>query len=720
MALSYDAKAILHWNYEHFLMPDSLLTIGLYDARHDTTTAKWREIRDFIGPRMEVLGPVYAPLEWQGVCLDDVVNSFILRNGQPSYLDSIRSHNPADEPHWVQVGFFENATADTSYFMLVNRECLETEGANYDVFVTKTGGHYQIRDMYTDSIVGNVSGTGNYFTIYLGPGEGKLLRLESGEHGPVLFMSPVNYAGVPNYISDIFAADLDNDGDPDLAVANYYYKFSYSHAVTIFKNRGDGAFDTTGTYFPGHCPWSLCAADYDKDGDKDLAVANGDPWPDKTVSILENNGTGVFSYLDGNDIHTYAEAVISADFNNDGYYDLAVSLFSYDSVAVLMNDRYGWFNPVIYYYTGGTNARDLFAADFNGDTYPDLAVPNYSGGSLSILINDGDGTFQAPLNYSTGKFPIAICGADLDKDGDCDLVVANQGQDYPHFDPSIFIFKNNGDGTFYLANTYVVPGIVDIVTADFDLDGDFDLAFTDYDSLNVWLNSGTGTFQPAEAHFVGGWWDPLVASDLNGDGAPDLAVGRGGDFSLRDVAILINLSTNLSPNPFSLISPPDNDTILVTNSYTYVDFYWQESFDPEGDSVWYALYISRSPSFHPESTIIHANLLQAHYSDSLQLGTYYWKVKASDKWGAPRWSNQVWSFYVKGFICGDVNGDGKVNASDVVYLINYLFVANSPAPPLPMSRADVNGDGKVNASDVVYLINYLFVAGSPAPDCPGF
>jgi len=64
---------------------------------------------------------------------------------------------------------------------------------------------------------------------------------------------------------------------------------------------------------------------------------------------------------------------------------------------------------------------------------------------------------------------------------------------------------------------------------------------------------------------------------------------------------------------------------------------------------------------------------------------------------------------------GDVNGDGKVNVNDVVYLINYLFVAGSP-PPVPTKwEGDVNCDGKVDVTDVVYLINYLFVVGSPAP-----
>jgi hypothetical protein len=68
---------------------------------------------------------------------------------------------------------------------------------------------------------------------------------------------------------------------------------------------------------------------------------------------------------------------------------------------------------------------------------------------------------------------------------------------------------------------------------------------------------------------------------------------------------------------------------------------------------------------------------------------------------------------------GDVNGDGKKNISDLVYLINYLFVSGSPAPA-PLWAGDVNCDKIVNISDVVFLINYLFIPGSPPPPpgCP--
>jgi hypothetical protein len=56
-------------------------------------------------------------------------------------------------------------------------------------------------------------------------------------------------------------------------------------------------------------------------------------------------------------------------------------------------------------------------------------------------------------------------------------------------------------------------------------------------------------------------------------------------------------------------------------------------------------------------------------------------------------------------IPGDVNSDGKVSVSDVVYLILYLFKGG--AEPIPPCKANVNGDNKVSVSDVVWLINYL-------------
>ena len=60
---------------------------------------------------------------------------------------------------------------------------------------------------------------------------------------------------------------------------------------------------------------------------------------------------------------------------------------------------------------------------------------------------------------------------------------------------------------------------------------------------------------------------------------------------------------------------------------------------------------------------------------------------------------------------GDVYVDGKIDVSDVIFLINYLF-KNGPAPD-PLLKGDVTADGIINVQDVIHLINYLFRFGMP-------
>jgi hypothetical protein len=66
---------------------------------------------------------------------------------------------------------------------------------------------------------------------------------------------------------------------------------------------------------------------------------------------------------------------------------------------------------------------------------------------------------------------------------------------------------------------------------------------------------------------------------------------------------------------------------------------------------------------------------------------------------------------------GDCNGDCLINISDAVYIINYVFISESPEP-LPYWSGDVNCDDAVNISDAVYIINYVFIPESPAPCLP--
>lgn len=162
------------------------------------------------------------------------------------------------------------------------------------------------------------------------------------------------------------------------------------------------------------------------------------------------------------------------------------------------------------------------------------------------------------------------------------------------------------------------------------------------------------------------------------------------------------------PGLFSLLSPGNNAS--VTN---VVVFDWANATDSDaGDTVRYGLYVGTSSNFHPDSTIIRDGLLISNYSDTLNPGVSYWKVKAYDKLGLETWSTQTWRLQV--FPKGDANGDGKFTVSDVVYIINYLF-KGGPSPN-PLLLGDANCDGKLNVSDVIFLINYLF-KGGPKPPC---
>jgi Dockerin type I domain len=70
-------------------------------------------------------------------------------------------------------------------------------------------------------------------------------------------------------------------------------------------------------------------------------------------------------------------------------------------------------------------------------------------------------------------------------------------------------------------------------------------------------------------------------------------------------------------------------------------------------------------------------------------------------------------------ICGDASGDGVVNVSDAVWIINYVFQSGAEPQPV-LACGDSNSDWAINVSDAVWLIGYIFVGGDPPADCsPG-
>ena len=335
----------------------------------------------------------------------------------------------------------------------------------------------------------------------------------------------------------IATADVDGDGDQDLAVANYL-----SNNVTILKNSGAGNFfqRAPSPEAVGDRPMSLAAADLDGDGDRDLAVANESS---DNVTILRNNGVGNFGQPASSPEAAGGVpiSIVAADLDGDGDRDLAVANLGSGDVTILKNNGTGnFFEPDSSPEAAGSGPFSVAAADLDGDADQDLAVANADSGNVTILRNNGAGNFGEPATSpeAAGAVPFSVAAADLDGDGAQDLAVANEGSD------DVTILRNLGAGNFAQpATSPEAAGAVPFSVAAADLDGDGaqDLAVANEGSRNVTIlrNLGAGNFvEPATSpERAGAAPSSILAADLDGDADRDLAVAN---FNSNNVTILRN------------------------------------------------------------------------------------------------------------------------------------------------------------------------------------
>src|SRR5215218_7434320 len=160
-------------------------------------------------------------------------------------------------------------------------------------------------------------------------------------------------------------------------------------------------------------------------------------------------------------------AAAGADLDGDGTADLAVVDRTHDAVTVLLTGSGGELTT-----NGSYSSPDaptaVTAGDFDGDGDADVAVADSTGGDVTLMRNDGSGALTAGTQIDLGpespELRVRIASADLDADGDRDLVV-NSGR--------LVVLRNDGSGGFAVAGTYdenFVPN--GLAVADLDGDGD--------------------------------------------------------------------------------------------------------------------------------------------------------------------------------------------------------------------------------------------------------
>jgi hypothetical protein len=176
--------------------------------------------------------------------------------------------------------------------------------------------------------------------------------------------------------NSVTIADFFGDGRPSLAVSN-----GAVDAVSILRGNGDGTFRPPVSY-PLDRPLNSDAADLDGDGDVDLAV----PSTTGVVGVFLNRGDGTFessTYAAGPGSH----GVAIADLNRDGLPDLATANQNDATVSVLLNAGGGTFAAPVH-VPAGDGSNDIVAADLDGDGWADLATANFYSSTVTVLRND--------------------------------------------------------------------------------------------------------------------------------------------------------------------------------------------------------------------------------------------------------------------------------------------------------------------------------------------
>jgi hypothetical protein len=217
----------------------------------------------------------------------------------------------------------------------------------------------------------------------------------------------------------VTAADFNGDGRVDIAAPSY----GSSNIVTYLRNAANTGFTLEATNPTGATPRDVVAADFNRDGRPDLAITN---LGDGSVTVLLRNAanTGFASEAAAIAVGASPEGIEAADFNGDGYPDIAVAVLGTNTVNVLLRNPGGGFTaeapiPV------GAGALGLATADFDADGRPDLAVTSNTAGLVTMLLRQAGGGFAADGAPAAAPGANGVAAGDFNGDGKPDLAASN-------------------------------------------------------------------------------------------------------------------------------------------------------------------------------------------------------------------------------------------------------------------------------------------------------
>jgi hypothetical protein len=403
----------------------------------------------------------------------------------------------------------------------------------------------------------------------------------------------------PGY-SSLLAADFNGDGITDIALLGSDYK-----QVSLFF--GNGKTGLSGA--------PLITAISDPLGiDTDL-VASGKYTSSgfsNPLFIYENQitGTGYQLYTgvsDGKGNFTSVQSLAAgvpadleyiqpfhADFNGDGLEDLAYANATGDILVALSNGDGTFGTPKSIGLPAAVCPEYYGAAgDINGDGIVDLVIPYggdaactyMSGGAPSgywVALGKGDGTFQTPVFTVFGTELYSVNLADLNGDGNLDLLI-NDAPLVIGFGFQVSFVPGNGDGTFNAANPTVVESsyvVSNVTTGDINGDGKQDIVLSEEEvygsdtttgGILTITGNGDGTFNKPSLIASGNWFLGLQTADMNNDGNPDIVATLyqtpGQPVDYYGMVTLLGYGNGQFTGPYNSLESLGSTLPLVGNFY---------------------------------------------------------------------------------------------------------------------------------------------------------